>query len=124
VHRIGIVDALKTDAERRRHSRVPASIPFKLKAGGKAEKFDLMDLSESGVRIRCARSLPAMTRIQVSMVLPAKRVGGKSDVRVETTGVVVWSHKADTKSFDTGVFFSELEDHQRTTLRAFVMSHV
>jgi hypothetical protein len=114
----------KSGAERRRHARVPAPIPFQLSAHGRVESFDLIDLSESGVRIRCARALAAMTRIQVSMVLPAKRVGQKNDVRLETTGVVVWSHRLDPNAFDTGLFFSELDDGQRGVLRAFVSSHV
>jgi hypothetical protein len=114
----------KDPAERRRHPRVPASLPFRLKADGGEESFDLVDLSESGVRIRCRRSIPAMTRIQVSLVLPARRLGAGDDVRLDTTGVVVWSHRADGQTFDTGVFFADLDDRQRGLLRSFVGSHV
>ena len=113
----------RDSAERRRYDRVPADVPFRLNADGFEEAFDLMDLSESGVRIRCKRSLPAMARIQVSLVLPARRVGSVGDVRLETTGVVVWSHKADAQTFDTGVFFSELDERQRGLLRSFVGTH-
>ena len=113
-----------TGAERRRHARVPAAIPFQLSTQGQQEAFDLIDLSESGVRIRCGRSLAAMTRIQVNMTLPAKRVGAKADAKIETMGIVVWSHRLDPKAFDTGVFFSDLDDRQRGVLRAFVSSHV
>jgi hypothetical protein len=112
-------------AERRRHDRVPTELPFRLKADGAEEVFDLVDLSESGVRIRCRRSIPAMTRIQVSLVLPGRRVGGGAgDVRLDTTGVVVWSHRAENHTFDTGVFFAELDERQRGLLRSFVGSHV
>jgi hypothetical protein len=125
-------------AERRKHERVPADVPFRLKAAGVEDTFDLVDLSESGVRIRCRRSLPAMARILVSLVLPGKRVQKDGDVRLETTGVVVWSHRASDvpggaagaagggpagPSYDTGVFFSELDDRQRGLLRSFVGSH-
>jgi len=85
--------------------------------------FDLMDLSESGVRIRCGSPMAPMTRIKVGMVLPAKRVGSKSDVSFETTGVVVWSHKVPEGAFDTGVFFPDLDERQRGLLRTFVASH-
>jgi hypothetical protein len=116
----------RDSAERRRHDRVPADVPFRLNADGVEDTFDLMDLSESGVRIRCRRSLPAMARIQVSLVLPARRVQAPGDVRLDTTGVVVWSHRSDAggaQAFDTGVFFSELDDRQRGLLRSFVGSH-
>jgi hypothetical protein len=113
----------RDSAERRRHERVPANVPFRLKANGSDEAFDLVDLSESGVRIRCRRALAPMTRIQVSLVLPGQRIGATGDVRLETTGVVVWSHKSDPQAFDTGVFFSEIDERQRALLRSFVVSH-
>ncbi len=109
--------------ERRRHRRVPAKLPFHLLTDGKEEAFDLVDLSESGVRIRCHHAIPPMTRIHVSMVLPGKRIGASGDVRFETTGVVVWSHKGQAVEFDTGVFFADLDDRQRSLLHAFVGSH-
>lgn len=112
-----------TGPERRRHTRVPARLPFHLLADGKEEDFELMDLSESGVRIRCHHAIPPMTRIHVSMVLPGPRIGAVGDVRFETTGVVVWSHKSGGQSFDTGVFFADLDDRQRSLLHAFVGSH-
>ena len=111
-------------AERRRHTRVPATLPFHLVADGKDEPFDLVDLSESGVRISARRTLAPMTRIQVRMILPAKRVASDHDVALDLAGVVVWSHKEPkVPTFDVGVFFAELDDRQRNLLRAFVGSH-
>jgi len=113
-----------TGAERRKARRVPASVPFRLVTNGKEEPFDLVDLSESGARIRCSHAVPAMTRIQVRILFPGERVGTKSALEFDTHGVVVWSHKdAGAKTFDTGVFFSELDERQRHLLRAFVGSH-
>src|SRR5262245_24198952 len=109
---------------RRAHRRVPANVPLRMRTGDSETAFDLMDLSESGVRIRCGSPMAPMTRIKVGMILPAKRVGSKSDVSFETTGVVVWSHKVpEGGAFDTGVFFPELDDRQRGLLRTFVASH-
>lgn len=111
-------------AERRRHARVPAKIPFHLLADGHDEPFDLVDLSESGVRIQSPRALVPMTRIRVRMVLPAARVGQPKDLQLDTHGVVVWSHKVRGEpAFDVGVFFSELDDRDRALLKAFVRSH-
>src|SRR5262245_39559191 len=117
-----------TGSERRRHTRVdikpPGNGPFRLKAdGGVDQTFELVDLSESGVRIRSQSALGPMARIHVAMMLPGARVGASSDVRFETTGVVVWSHRQSASSFDTGVFFPELDDRQRAFLRTFVASH-
>ncbi len=108
---------------RRRHERVAATMPCILVAADGAEQsFDLVDLSESGVRMRCARAISAMTRIHVAMVLPGGRVGRDDDVRLDTAGVVVWSHPVGDEQFDTGVFFPELGDHERGLLQAYVLS--
>jgi hypothetical protein len=96
------------------------------------EAFDLLDLSESGVRMRSARALTPMTQIQVALELPAGRTGRTKDVKLTTRGVVVWSHRAgkDTPGggagggFDTGVFFPELTADQRALLLLFVASTV
>jgi hypothetical protein len=125
-----------TAAERRKHKRVSASFPCVLVGPDKKEEhFDLVDLSESGVRMRCARALPAMTQIQVAMTIPGGRVGRPKDARLNTRGVVVWSHKAGKApkgsprgapkgGFDTGVFFSELSTEERGLLTAYVHSAV
>ncbi|MDJ0975591.1 MAG: PilZ domain-containing protein [Planctomycetota bacterium] len=112
-------------SERRRHTRVEATMPCTLvQENGDKQAFELLDLSESGVRMRCKADMTAMTRIQVAMVLPASRVGRNEDVRLDTEGVVVWSHAVNEGIYDTGVFFPELSDDQRGLLQAFVLSAV
>ena len=111
--------------ERRQHTRVEATMPCTLvQENGEKEAFELLDLSESGVRMRCKADMTAMTRIQVAMVLPAARVGRDEDVRLDTEGVVVWSHAVNEGIYDTGVFFPELSDDHRGLLQAFVLSAV
>jgi hypothetical protein len=89
---------------------------------GQEEAFDLVDLSESGARIRCSHPVPPMTRIQVALLLPGRKVGLPRDVRVDTGGVVVWSHRDSGPGgkYDTGVFFPDLEADQRRLLRTLV----
>ncbi len=109
--------------ERRRHARVTADFPCLLVGSdGGTEPFDLIDLSESGVRMTCSKKLTPMTRIDVALRLPADRVGAAEDCPLKTVGVVVWSHQLDEDRFDTGVFFPELEDGERSLLKAFVAS--
>ena len=111
--------------ERRRHHRVSADLPFRLvNEQGDEETFDLVDLSESGARITCGHPISAMTRIRVAMVLPGRLVGQEDDVRLATTGVVVWSHRVEDDVYDTGVFFPELDPASSDLLQAYVMSAV
>lgn len=107
--------------ERRRHQRVPADVPFRLVgADGSEDAFELIDLSESGARIRCGKSLAAMTEIRVALLLPGRSLGREGEIRLATTGVVVWSHKGEDGQYDTGVFFPALEEEQRDLLQHFV----
>jgi hypothetical protein len=110
-------------AERRQHKRVPAGFPLKIvNEAGQEETFRLLDLSECGARIHCAHSVPPMTRIQVALTLPGKGLGLRKDVRVDTTGVIVWCHRLNDAEYDTGVFFPDLQDEQRGMLRALVLA--
>ncbi len=120
-------------SERRKHQRVSASFPCVMMGPDrKHETFDLLDLSESGARMNCARALPPMTQIQVALELPAARLGRERDMKLTTRGVVVWSHRiaaggapksaASKIGYDTGVFFPELTPDQRAILLCFVAS--
>jgi hypothetical protein len=109
--------------ERRSHPRIPAEPPLRLlDERGREETFDLVDLSECGARIRCKQGMAAMTRIRVAVILPGARLGRKGEVRLDTMGVVVWSHPSGDGRYDTGVFFPELEPGQRDLLGSYVRS--
>ena len=111
--------------ERRVHPRVEGNLPCVLRtASGQDEHFDLLDLSESGARIRCPHAMAAMTEIAVHVDLPGARIGAEKDLRLKTRGVVVWSHPTADGRFDTGVFFPELDDESRAALQAYVLSAV
>ena len=108
-------------AERRRHARVEAGgICLLTGREGDQTAFELIDPSESGARLRCEQGLPAMTRVGVVLVLPGQRIGQSEDARLDIAGVVVWSHEAEPKVFDTGVFFPDLDDDARSALKAYV----
>jgi c-di-GMP-binding flagellar brake protein YcgR len=111
--------------ERRKDRRVPAKGPCTIVGGdGEERAFELVDLSESGARLTCETAIAAMTRVQMVIVLPADRLGHTEDARLDTVGVVVWSHKANETSYDTGVFFSDLEDDMASLLRNYVATAV
>jgi hypothetical protein len=111
--------------ERRKHQRVPASLACVMRDAEGAERpFELVDLSESGARLTCSLPIAAMTRIHVRLDLPAGRIGREDDARLETLGVIVWSHRLDDDHFDTGVFFPELDPASADLLQAYVLSAV
>ncbi|MFM8385855.1 MAG: PilZ domain-containing protein [Planctomycetia bacterium] len=121
-------------AERRKHRRVHASLPCLMRGPDRRhEPFDLLDLSESGLRMRCARPLAPMTQVEVDIELPAARIGRDKDVLLRLRGVVVWSRRSPApagaqtvpvQAWDTGVFFPELTRDQVALLLLFVASEV
>ncbi len=114
-----------TGAERRRHARAGAGGICLLTGENGAEAgFELVDLSESGARLRCDRGLKPMTRVGVVLMLPRARLGRDEDVRLDIQGVVVWSHQTESSGYDTGVFFPELDRDARNALKAFVDASV
>jgi hypothetical protein len=111
--------------ERRRDRRVEARGPCTIVGGDGTERdFTLVDLSESGARLTCEAEIGAMTRVQVLLLLPGDRLGKSEDARLETVGVIVWSHKTGEGAFDTGVFFPELDDDTASLLRSYVATAV
>jgi hypothetical protein len=91
---------------------------------GAERAFELTDLSESGARLTCGVAIGAMTRVHVAMRLPGERVGRADEAQLETIGVVVWSHSVGEGSYDTGVFFPELDEESAALLQAYVLSAV
>ncbi len=89
---------------------------------GGERRVELIDLSESGVRLTCDAALAALTRIQVTMMLPGDQVGRDEDAQLATAGVIVWSHRINSGTYDTGVFFSELSHDESELLKAYVAS--
>jgi hypothetical protein len=111
--------------QRRKTPRVAAQGPCAIRdPDGTEHAFELVDLSECGARLRCEVPIGAMTRIHVAMLLPADRVGQGEDVRLETPGVIVWSHRLEEDIHDIGVFFPELNDEGAALLQAYVLSAV
>ncbi len=111
--------------ERRKHTRVPLREPGVLVAEGVRNDFEMVDISESGVRLRSKLAIHAMTQLELELRLAAAQVGAKDDYVLKTTGIVVWSHKqaAPPLPYDTGVFFPHLDDRQREILRMMARTH-
>lgn len=114
-----------SSAERRKHARVPLREPGVLVSQGVRNEFEMVDISESGVRLRSQHAIHAMVQLQLELRLTAAQVGEKADYVLKTTGIVVWSHKqaAPPLPYDTGVFFPQLDDRQREVLRKMASKH-
>ena len=112
-------------AERRRHRRISVRLPLQLTVRDQTVDTHIVDLSESGIRLRTPASLPLMTRVQIALELPAKKPGeGTSAVGI--TGVIVRCVQVDDDSsvpYDTAIYFEDLPDSARGRITRYMQTH-
>ena len=105
--------------ERRRSPRISHKISLTVKA----DSFDLvtesLNISSSGVYCQTDTLIPAMTKVNILLVLPDKP-------KLRCKGVVVRcekSKKASTK-FDTAIFFNEISSRDSECLLSYIQGHL
>jgi len=115
--------------ERRRYPRIEKTIPLKVSAGN----FDLVtqtkNISCNGAYCIMNRTLPLMTKLQITLLLPEKNKKKKENcsLKIKCMGVVVRSQK-DTASkkerFKTAIFFEQIREKERGKLEEYIDTHL
>ncbi len=112
-------------AERRRHRRISVRLPLQLTVKDQTVDTHIVDLSESGIRLRTPAALPLMTRVQIALELPTKKPSeGASSVGI--TGVIVRCVHVDDDSgvpYDTAIYFETLSDSARGRIARYMQTH-
>ena len=112
-------------AERRRHRRISVRLPLQLTVKDQTVDTHIVDLSESGIRLRTPASLPLMTRVQIALELPARKPSEGTSA-VGMTGVIVRCVHVDDGSgvpYDTAIFFENLSDSARGRIERYMQTH-
>ncbi|MBI1953808.1 MAG: PilZ domain-containing protein [Candidatus Omnitrophica bacterium] len=113
--------------ERRKYPRVAEALLCQVKAGRGVLTAETRNLSCGGALFRISKSLPLLTRLNVSFVLP--RAGnGRSPVAIRCAGVVVRKDRsaraASCRSYLTAVFFSRIKPTDRRRIAQFVLERM
>lgn len=112
------------EAERRKQPRVAVRLPLQLMLQDSKISTEIEDLSNSGIRFRTPAALPLMSRVQISLELPA---GAKERIYVSATGVVVRSDAAPRGGphrFETAIFFEDITEASRLQISRFVQTRM
>ena len=114
--------------ERRKHPRLKdKNISIKLSGEGVSAITQSLDVSASGVYCKVAKKVPIMTRVSITLSLPAVK-GGSGNITMELDGVVVREHsvKKDGKiqHYDIAIFFNTLMPRERVKLVEYINSRV
>ena len=106
-----------------RERRISPRISHKLSLTVKAGSFDLvtesLNISSSGVYCQTGTLIPAMTKVNILLVLPDKS-------KLRCKGVVVRcekSHKLSDK-FNTAIFFNEISIRDSECLLSYIQGHL
>ena len=99
--------------------RVDVEYPPRGDAWTRAESIDL---SASGVYVRCGQTLPLKSQVGCRVFLPAS--GAEEDNLVDTQAVVVRVDLPETgsKEWRYGLYFLNLEERDLEAIRRFVFS--
>jgi hypothetical protein len=112
--------------ERRKHPRLQdKNISIKLSGDGINAITQSLDVSASGVYCKVDRKIPLMTRVGITLSLPAVK-GVSKAVTMDLDGVVVREHavKNDGKieHYDIAIFFNTLMPRERRELMEYINS--
>ncbi len=113
-----------TQAERRRHPRIPVSLPLRLTLQDETVDTVIINLSETGIRLRMPKPMQLLSRVQIGIELPETK--GLTPASVAITGVIVRCEPTedDDIPFDTAIFFEDLSDAARGSISRFISAQL
>jgi c-di-GMP-binding flagellar brake protein YcgR len=117
-----------TDKERRRAVRAPAKLAMEIKLGGdRSANAETINVSANGVYFTTPDHIEPLTKLQITLALPA-RGDQDSDREVVCDGVVVRvepeAPREDVKSYEVACYFTSISDGDREELEAYVLGQL
>ena len=112
--------------ERRKYPRLTRNIPLKVSSSG----FDIVtqtkNLSCIGAYCSISKSLPLMTKLKITLLLPEKeKISGEKSQKVNCLGVIVRTEKSLQKGqYDIAIFFEQIRERERLKLEDYINHHL
>ncbi len=108
----------QNNPERRVSARLVDSLSFNIGYEGYDLSAQIINISTSGLLCRLSREVPAMSKIDMALMLPSRLPSGHADA-VKISGVVV-RNEQDERGFRTAIFFLEISAPHRRKLDAYL----
>ena len=107
--------------ERRQSARLADTLQFEIGYEGFNIASQTINISTNGLMCRLAKNIPLMTQVDLILMIPAETAGGSGRLRVK--GAVVRAFKNKTTGFfHLAVFFTEISNQSRHTLKRYILS--
>ena len=111
-------------AERRAHARYPKNFDVAAKTDGTLARMEAKDLSLGGLSCASPADFPEMTRLGVTLLLPAGNGKAADPIPVDVEAIVVRRRKLESSTgsprFELALYFTRMTDAQRQVLARFI----
>ena len=112
--------------ERRKYPRLEKNIPLKVSYPNVDIVTQTKNISCIGAYCSINASLPLMTKLRVTLLLPEKEKNyNEKSKKVTCVGVVVRSQETREKGiYDTAIFFEQIRERERQKLEEYINHHL
>lgn len=117
---------MKVRWERRSEKRICVRVPAQLIFTNSSDpmRARTINLSASGVFCSVPESIPTLTRVQLSLILPLRVKGHVCNRILNFAAVIVRTGEGDSKdNCRAALFFSGATDKQKRLIRRYVRQH-
>ena len=117
-----------TQKERRRSPRTHAKLAMEIKLSGKDyARVESINVSANGVYFSSPVHIPTMTKLQITLVLPA--AGDRSRTQeVDCEGVVVRAEpetpSKNQENYQIACFFTAISEKARDSLESYILAQL
>jgi len=105
--------------DRRKHPRLVTSLPLKLTDSEYDILTETKNISASGVYCSVDKPIEPMTKLNIIILVPAKKTKQKTVKKINCRGVVVrkdYVRSNGHHSYHIGIFFNEMNDRDKKVL--------
>ena len=116
--------------DRRKAVRAPAKLAMEIKLGGEDQsRTETINVSANGVYFMSKAHIPALTRLQITLMLPGPSDGPKSAHReVVCDGVVVRvdpeTPQADQDQYEIACYFTSITRADQEDLESYILNQL
>ena len=116
--------------DRRRAVRAPAKLAMEIKLSGRDyARVESLNVSANGVYFNSPVHIAPLTKLQITLVLPAHAEDSKApDVEVICEGVVVRADpetaRPDASTYEIACYFTSITDSDKDQLESYILGQI
>ena len=116
-----------SDTERRKSVRAPAKLAMEIKISGEYARVESLNVSANGVYFTSGVHIPPLTRLEITLMLPASDSSAAlSEVTCE--GVVVRTQperpEKNRDHYEIACYFTAISEPDREHLESYILSQL